>query len=494
MATETVSAFLEKAGGRETRLVVIPTAAEEPDLVEAVGFWKRRGIAAVTVLHTRDRAVADREEFIAPLKTATAVWIGGGLQTRLERAYIGTATEAAVLAMLERGGCIGGSSAGAAFLCRDMIRSGLPEPVMGTGLDALPYAIIDQHFTQRKRQPRLQAALAAHSQRVGYGIDEGTALHIEGREFSITGSGHVYVYLPEGAQRKARQFRLNAGRPGDHLALARAAISRSGPQFPPAEPEASVVEAGTLVMVGGGPLPKSAFRAFMAAAGGMDARIIMITTAQSRQQQAIAASPELFAELGATNLKVMHLKDRAAADEPASTKVIDEATGIWFTGGRQWRLADRYLGTGIETAIHRLMARGGVVGGSSAGASFCTEFLVRGNPLQARTPYAEGYDRGLGLLPGAAIDQHIRQRNRLPDLLLLKRKFPQLLIIGLDEATAAIVTGDTLKVSGLGSAYLLDQPISAPRPKAGEHFTVLERGDRYDLKERKTSFRWPKAD
>jgi len=104
---------------------------------------------------------------------------------------------------------------------------------------------------------------------------------------------------------------------------------------------------------------------------------------------------------------------------------------------------------------------------------------------------AEGYERGFGLLPGLAIDQHFDTRGRLKDLISLKRTYPQLLALGIDETTAAIIEGSTLRVAGLGKVTVLDRPLPPDPPRAQDHFTVLNRGDRFDLKERKITFRWP---
>jgi len=101
------------------------------------------------VLHTRSRDKANTTEFVAPLRHATAVWFEGGQQSRLAAAYVGTEVERELYAMSDRGGVIGGTSAGAAIMSRVMVEGGNPEPRMGTGLDLLPGTIVDQHFLVR---------------------------------------------------------------------------------------------------------------------------------------------------------------------------------------------------------------------------------------------------------------------------------------------------------------------------------------------------------
>ena len=183
--------FQALAGGADGHLVIIPTASGADSTSQAA--WARRGFASIEVLHTTARDVADTDAFVAPLARATAVWIEGGEQSRLERAYGGTRVEAELHALLARGGVIGGTSAGAAIMSRVMIRGGKTRPRMGTGFGLLPSAIVDQHFVARARQARLERALARHPDVVGYGVDEGTAMVVTGGAFTVVGDSTVTV-------------------------------------------------------------------------------------------------------------------------------------------------------------------------------------------------------------------------------------------------------------------------------------------------------------
>jgi cyanophycinase len=176
--------------------------------------------------------------------------------------------------------------------------------------------------------------------------------------------------------------------------------------------------------------------------------------------------------VGAKNIRLLDAGDRAAANSPEFVKEIDAAGGVWFTGGRQWRLVDRYLGTAAEAATRRVLERGGAVGGTSAGATILGEYLVRGDPLTSVTMMQEGYEEGLGLVPGVAIDQHFSQRDRQEDMLALKRAYPQLYGIGIDEGTAAAFEGGSCEVFGRGKVFLY--PVDGDR-------VVLGLGDRYEL-------------
>ncbi|HND55625.1 MAG TPA: Type 1 glutamine amidotransferase-like domain-containing protein, partial [Pirellulaceae bacterium] len=109
-----------------------------------------------------------------------------------------------------------------------------------------------------------------------------------------------------------------------------------------------------------------------------------------------------------------------------------------------------------ERLIHSVLRRGGIIGGSSAGASIQGDFLVRGHPLGPQFMIAPGYLRGMSFLPGTAIDQHFTQRKRQADLEGLLARFPQYLGIGLDETTAIIVRGEVAKVVGKHHAHFFD--------------------------------------
>lgn len=206
--------FRELAGP-QPRLVVIPTAsARTADVGEVQTLWKARGFDDVCVLHTSDREVASSTEFVAPLKNATAVWFGGGAQQRIADAYVGTLVEQQLHAVLQRGGVIGGTSAGAAIQSRVMIASGRGEPVISEGLDLLPGTIVDQHFLKRNRIPRLLSAVRKHPQHIGIGIDEETALVLtDGRARVV---GRSYVLRIESV---AGELRIDAFGDGDTVPL-----------------------------------------------------------------------------------------------------------------------------------------------------------------------------------------------------------------------------------------------------------------------------------
>jgi hypothetical protein len=163
---------------------------------------------------------------------------------------------------------------------------------------------------------------------------------------------------------------------------------------------------------------------------------------------------------------------------------LRNATGIWFGGGRQWNLADSYYGTTAHKLMKDVVKRGGVIGGSSAGASIQARYLARATPIQNFRIMAPGYERGgLGFISGVAIDQHFSQRGRQKDMTRLVDRYPQMLGIGLDEGTAIIVKNSVADVVGRGRVHFYDRmlPVYPGRPD----YIALAAGSSYDLANRK---------
>lgn len=480
--------FHELAGGENARIVVIPTASDQAD--EAARHdamlepWKSLGVADVQVLHTRSKEKANDETLVEPLKKATAVWFGGGQQSRIADAYLGTAVEREIMALLARGGVIGGTSAGAAIQSKTMIAGGRDEPEMAIGFDLLSGAIVDQHFVARNRQPRLRKALADHQGLVGFGMDEETALVVRGRTLEVLGNSTVSVLLAASASRPAREFELKHGERHDLTMLRRAAIDRTLTEFPPRDLPEPKVASGTLVIVGGGGMPDEATKKFVELAGGPDALIVVLPTAIGDTIPERVGEVRMFERAGANNVKVLRQRTRAEIESPEFAAVLGEAKGVWFGGGRQWRFIDAYAGTKAEELLAGVLARGGVIGGSSAGATIQGQYLVRGSVLGNEEMMAEGYERGLGFLPGVAIDQHFTQRGRQKDMTAVMQRYPQLLGIGIDERTALFVSGQEVKVVGSGQVCFYDYRNGCPT--GDTDYTALKAGQTYDLVARKT--------
>jgi cyanophycinase len=515
MPEEVYERFRDLAGGGSARLVVIPTAHERSDTVEPAywtSFWTRRGYDDITVLNTRSRDLADSEDFVAPLKTATAAWFVGGYQSRLAEAYVDTRVEAELGALLRRGGVIGGNSAGAAIQSRLMIARGNPEPELMQGLDLLPGTVIDQHFKMRNRAPRLLSVVERYPGHVGLGIDECTAIVCRGRSIEVLGNSTVTVCLgpsvraetagtapepvedPAGerdetcvtapAPRPARQFELSAGELADLTALRRAAMARATPVGPHADGTGPGLNQGALLLVGGGELTPEMVEKFVELAGGSDARIVVVPTADDDPVLEDREDVDAFREAGAGTVTVVHTTDRTVAGSDEFVEPLRNATAVWFDGGRPWRLLDAYEGTAAYEAFRDVLRRGGVIGGSAAGATIQGEYLVRANPLRSPNLMSEGYERGFGFLPGVAIDREIAEHERPDDGDEQPGGFPQLLAIAVAESTAVMVQGQTATILGQRRAVFCDR--SRARDDSDEPAdTPVAAGESYDLRLRR---------
>ena len=233
---------------------------------------------------------------------------------------------------------------------------------------------------------------------------------------------------------------------------------------------------GAIIAGGGGELDPSIYRKFVKLAGGSDAKIVLIPTAGARygSHDGWTAIEELQ-KAGVEQLEVLHTRSRAVAGLAAFAAPLKEATGVWFSGGRQFRLVDVYLHTETHRELTAVLERGGVIGGNSAGASALASYLVRGSQ-DAELVMAPDKDVGFGFLRNVAIDQHLLTRGRENNLLAVLKQYPHLLGIGLSEGSAILVTRDLAEVLGNRVAVY-----DATDPLSLIPLRWLDPGDVYDV-------------
>jgi cyanophycinase len=239
---------------------------------------------------------------------------------------------------------------------------------------------------------------------------------------------------------------------------------------------------GYLVIVGGGKVGPEITQRIIALAGGPDAPMVYIPTAEEGNPKITAEETFLF-KAGVKHVTILHTRDPKVADTEAFAAPLRTARAVWFEGGRQWRLADAYLNTRTEKEMIRVLERGGVIAGSSAGATILGSYLVRGAPEGNTIMMAPGHEQGFGFLKDAAIDQHVLTRHRENDLDPVIARYPKLLGIGIDESTAIVVHGDRFEVIGK-SEVLIHDASHRPEPD-GRRYYILMPGDRFDLKQRR---------
>ena len=311
-----------------------------------------------------------------------------------------------------------------------------------------------------------------------------TQLFVAGRRVWSAG-GEAKIKMPGSAEEPAVEFKIG-GKPIDLVAAQRSLRDRLKGQR--AIAKSRRVDSGTLLLAGGGSISGDILNRFVALAGADRADIVVLPTAAPDpipEQQWIATA---FRGAGAGSVTVLLDRDRNAVESKEFLAAIRRGTGIWFGGGRQWRFVDAYEGTKALDAMRGVLERGGIIGGSSAGASIQGDYLARGNPLGNWNIMAEGYERGFAFFPGTAVDQHFSQRKRLPELQALVKKHPTVLGVGIDEGTAIVVTADQAETIGAGAAYFVSPDIAQKKPTNSEQppFVRLDSGKRFDLVELST--------
>ena len=274
-----------------------------------------------------------------------------------------------------------------------------------------------------------------------------------------------------------------AGQPGQPVAALALAVLAAVSLLAQQRPVVRGPAQGTLVIVGGGKVVPAIWARFFQLAGGKDAPVVVIPTAGGDATY----SPDWeglkpLKDFGATHLTVLHTTDRRVADSEAFVRPLLTAKAVWLPGGRQWHLVDSYLHTRTQREIQAVLDRGGVVGGSSAGASILADYLVRGAREGNRIMMAPGYEEGFGLIKGIAIDQHMLTRNRQDDLEQVIAAHPELLGVSLDESTAIVVHGQQFEVIGASKVAIHD---GVADPKAqernGKKYYFIGPGEKYDL-------------
>jgi cyanophycinase len=269
------------------------------------------------------------------------------------------------------------------------------------------------------------------------------------------------------------------------LVVRTGAAPQEQPEYGPAK--------GTLVIVGGGTLDGTGIlEKFIQVAGGVDKKFVVVPTAggnrgndgavRKYEESQIVAS---WVKRGIKNVTMLHTHDPKIADTDTFVADLKDADAVWFNGGRQWNIVDSYAGTLTYKEFHKVLERGGVVGGSSAGATIQGEYLVRGdttgpNVMMTAEP---NHQKAFEFLRRTAIDQHINARNRWDDLIPVIKKWPNLLGIGLSEGTAIVVRGDTFEVMGKWKVAIHDS--TALRQPWEKEFFVLSPGDTYNMKTRR---------
>jgi cyanophycinase len=226
-------------------------------------------------------------------------------------------------------------------------------------------------------------------------------------------------------------------------------------------------------------------------------KLVLATVASHRPEGYFEEYEKAFADLGLGGLVELYVEERSQAGDRDKLSVLDDAAGIFFSGGDQLRITSQIGDTGIEAKVRALYERGGVVAGTSAGASVMSEtMLVKGTSKETHRIGDLHMSPGMGLVRDVIIDQHFAERGRFGRLIGAVAHNPRVLGLGLDEDTAAVVEGDRFRVIGSGGVYVVDGSgvsycnVAEARSDCAlsmhdVRVHVLSDGDGFDLKERR---------
>ena len=226
-------------------------------------------------------------------------------------------------------------------------------------------------------------------------------------------------------------------------------------------------------------------------------KLVLATVASRAPEGYFDAYEAAFAELGVAELVELYVHERGDTLDGRMDAVLADAAGVFFTGGDQLRISSQIAGTPVEDAVRAIRARGGIVAGTSAGASVMSEtMLVRGPGSTSHRIGDLHMAPGLGLMPHIIIDQHFAERGRIGRLLGAVAQNPRVLGVGVDEDTAILVEGTAFRVLGSGAVTVVDglgvthSNIAEARPERtlsmhDVRLHVLASGDSFDLERRR---------
>lgn len=203
-STDIYTRFIELAGGPDALILVVPTsggARTYDDSCECLFWLKRAGARNLKLLHTTDREIANSDTFVEPLRRARAIWFAEGNSWRHQDSYLDTKVHKEVLALLDRGGVVGGGSAGARIQS-DYLPLRSPEPPQRaiprarwrSGFALLSNVVIDVHVLARNRQFDLIGMVKANPEMLGIGLDEDAAIVVSGDKFEVIGKSYAIIY------------------------------------------------------------------------------------------------------------------------------------------------------------------------------------------------------------------------------------------------------------------------------------------------------------
>ena len=218
---------------------------------------------------------------------------------------------------------------------------------------------------------------------------------------------------------------------------------------------------GKLLIIGGAEDKEGdckILREFLRCAGGTKAHIVIMTAATSLPGEVGDNYIRVFERLGAEDVRVLDTQTPEDANNPEYLEAIEQASGIFFTGGDQARIISCLKDTKLDAAMHKRYSEGIIIGGTSAGAAMMPDMMIiEGDSETNPRVDVVAMGPGMGFLPDVVIDQHFAQRGRLGRLVTALLLQPAVLGFGIDENTAILVSGDELEVIGESAVTVIDE-------------------------------------
>jgi cyanophycinase len=241
---------------------------------------------------------------------------------------------------------------------------------------------------------------------------------------------------------------------------------------------------GTLVIIGGHEDKEGKCTILREVAKLVGTHPLVIATVASHEPDGyFDGYKTAFGKLGVTDLHELYVEDRAETADPDKMRALRDAGGVFFSGGDQLRISSQIGDTPFETRVREIFTSGGVIAGTSAGASAMGEtMLIRGASGESHHIGDLHMAPGLGLIRDVIIDQHFAERGRIGRLLGAVALNPRILGIGIDEDTAIVVRGRQFRVVGRGAVYIVE---GAAVTRSDVRMHVLSEGDRFDLDRRR---------
>ncbi len=440
--------------------------------------WQKR-IGTVKMVHLTKSKTKLTLSDLAGLRASTAVW----LEYDFSKYLISSELKSELLAVLQRGGIVGGQG-----IAAESIATSIDDATgIRDGFNLLPNSYIEATDDGNNHLIKTLEKLPG---KVGWHIPTSASVVVHnGRQISVIGYPEITLRVAKNGEWPERV--ASFGPPVNYLPFTtdliswnRSGIARLGELFPPRVAPVPEVPNGALLIIGGGGSTQDMWDKMIEFAGGKEAKYVCI----SQTKRSVGA--EKLRGFGCDDVSVYVIGKGMAVDgyDKMLLQDLEKANAVYLGGGRTYKYMDSYLDTPVHQEMNKLLERGGIIVGTSAGAQIVGGFLVRGDPRTNNSLYMEGNDMGLSFIRGVIIDAHFRQRGRektLPPLLL---KYPQMLGIGLDEATAIFIQGNIAEVMGKHEVTFYDLTNTSandtPLLEVGNPL-ILSSGEKYDMKDRK---------